>query len=314
MTGQKKQPDRVVSQLSLWENLDALGDALGVDLPLLENDATGMSSRLSQLDAQLQHAATHAASDALPPRVASLVDNTATQKDYAERIIKLLEKVCYSRNAYSVFYDWTSLVEAALDMLPTHLASAAQHGRLAEDAPEVARLFERLRASYRPADFEVFAQAFALLLESTEWGYMDVLGEVFMLFTHPNPRLGQYFTPWPVSSLLAELAVPSGERDVHERLKEAISKSPLAEAALLAGTLFREEEADWFRKIKMYTGSHCHSGTGNGWGAPLWLKKGLVSFTWAENTATVGHFLPHATQSGICGSPRHFPAQGASEK
>jgi hypothetical protein len=89
---------------------------------------------------------------------------------------------------------------------------------LAEDTPEVDQLFVWLRTRYRAEHFELFAKAFALLLESTEHGYMDVLGEVFMTFTHPNPGLGQHMTPWNVCLAMSAMTIQNGAREVHERL------------------------------------------------------------------------------------------------
>jgi hypothetical protein len=237
MSGRKK-PDRVVSQLSLWDE---------VEVSSVLPDASG-SPAAGGLDGKPPDPP----EDCLPRRALSLFDNTTVQSDYAGRIIKLLEKVSASGNStYRVYDDWTRLVEASLNMLPAHLASAAQHGRLAEDTPEVERLFEEMRTRYhRPEYFEAFSKAFALLLDSTEHGYMDVIGEVFMNFTHPNPHTGQYFTPWNVCVAMAAMAIQNGEREVHERLKKAIDQSPLAQAALLAGLMFQEGEGDqafeWF--------------------------------------------------------------------
>jgi len=72
------------------------------------------------------------------------------QRRSAEKITRLLEKATYASRPSRVFEDWLRLVEASLDMLPAHLANAAQHGRLAEDPPEIARLFAEMRARYRP--------------------------------------------------------------------------------------------------------------------------------------------------------------------
>ncbi len=66
---------------------------------------------------------------------------------YVRQIIKCLEKV----NAVSgyqscqIFDDWTQLVEACLEALPTHLTSIAQTGQLAEDTLETQQVFERIR-------------------------------------------------------------------------------------------------------------------------------------------------------------------------
>jgi hypothetical protein len=177
------------------------------------------------------------------------------QRKSAEKITRLLEKATYASRPSRVFEDWLRLVEASLDMLPAHLASAAQHGRLAEDPPEIARLFEELRARYRPQDFERFSEALGILLDDSAAGYMDVIGQVYMDFANPNPGNGQYFTPIEVCALLGAVSIcEKGEEAVRTRLMEAIEQAPpleaaLAQAGLLSGLLFDENEPgalEWF--------------------------------------------------------------------
>ena len=168
-----------------------------------------------------------------------------TQRRSAEKITRLLEKATYASRPSRVFEDWLRLVEASLDMPPAHLVSAAQHGRLAEDPPEVARLFQEMRARYRPQDFERFSEAFGILLDDTSAGYMDVIGQVYMDFANPNPGNGQYFTPLSVCQFIALAVVENGEEQVKARLIEAIEQAPpleaaLAQAGLLSGLLFEE--------------------------------------------------------------------------
>jgi hypothetical protein len=177
------------------------------------------------------------------------------QRRSAEKITRLLEKATYASRPSRVFEDWLRLVEASLDMLPAHLASAAQHGRLAEDPPEIARLFEELRARYRPRDFERFSEALGILLDDSAAGYMDVIGQVYMDFANPNPGNGQYFTPIEVCALLGSLSIgEKGEEAIRMRLMEAIEQAPpleaaLVQAGLLSGLLFDEGEPgalEWF--------------------------------------------------------------------
>jgi hypothetical protein len=169
------------------------------------------------------------------------------QRRSAEKITRLLEKATYASRPSRVFEDWLRLVEASLDMLPAHLASAAQHGRLAEDPPEIARLFEELRARYRPQDFERFSEALGILLDDSAAGYMDVIGQVYMDFANPNPGQGQYFTPIEVCQAMATMTIGRGEEQVKARLLEALEQAPpleaaLAQAGLLSGLLFDEGE------------------------------------------------------------------------
>jgi hypothetical protein len=161
--------------------------------------------------------------------------------NYATEIVKRLARVTAvaGYGAAVVFDDWTRIVEASLEALPNHLKAVARTGRWAEDTPETAEVFAQVRARYREGArpsahrrvWENFSQAFALLLESAGpglWGYADfdvgymgpdVIGQVYMDFANYDPRWSaQYWTPWNVALLAARVTIPSGARDVHDRL------------------------------------------------------------------------------------------------
>lgn len=194
---------------------------------------------------------------------------------YVRRIIKCLEKVnaLSGYHAYQIFDDWSQLVEVCLEALPTHLTSLAQTGRLAEDTLETRQVFERIQSRYSQPVYasksanvwQYFSQAFAILLESAEpglWGpgsygnfdvgYMgpDVIGHTYMLYASPNQAKAQIFTPWNVALLLGRINISSGERQVHDRLKQACQHPDniLAQATLLAGLAIDnpQQAREWF--------------------------------------------------------------------
>lgn len=215
------QPDKVIDQRSLFGP-----DGTPADRPAsavlhgaaLELTTGKPSDPVGDDGGDLARPASRGASDLRSAQMAS----HETQRKSAEKITRLLEKATYASRPSRVFEDWLRLVEASLDMLPAHLASAAQHGRLAEDPPEVARLFQEMRARYRPQDFERFSEAFGILLDDTSAGYMDVIGQVYMDFANPNPGNGQYFTPLSVCQFIALAVVENGEEQVKARLLEAL--------------------------------------------------------------------------------------------
>lgn len=194
---------------------------------------------------------------------------------YVRQIITCLEKVNARSgyHAYQIFDDWTQLVEVCLEALPTHLTSIAQTGQLAEDTPETKQVFERLRSRYELQPYRststdiwsYFSRAFAILLESAEpglWGpgsygdfdvgYMgpDIIGHIYMLYATPNLARAQIFTPWNVALLLGRMNIPSGEQQVHDRLKQACQHPDniLAQAMLLTGLAIDDpqEAREWF--------------------------------------------------------------------
>lgn len=196
---------------------------------------------------------------------------------YVRRIINCLEKVNARSgyHAYQIFDDWSQLVEACLDALPAHLTALAQTGRLAEDSAETRQFFARIRSRYEQQNYRssaaeiwsAFGQALAILLESAEpglWGpgsygnfdvgYMgpDVIGHTYQLYATPNQARAQIFTPWNIALMMGKFLVPDGERQVHDRLKQACQHPDniLAQATLLAGLAIDDpaEAQAWFFK------------------------------------------------------------------
>jgi hypothetical protein len=114
--------------------------------------------------------------------------------------------------------------------------------------------------------WESFSQAFALLLESAApglWHYADfdqgtimgpdVIGQTYMDFANYDPKwAAQYWTPWNVALLMSKLSIPDGARDVHDRLKQALTHpdNVLGAAVLLASLVIPEDDAaahrEWF--------------------------------------------------------------------
>lgn len=164
-----------------------------------------------------------------------------------KEIIKRLEKCTASGHGHDeVFDDWLALAEACLERLPAHVASARRSGRPAGDIPQTVELFDRLRSKYGRygrADyyFGLFSEALTILLDSVLLGYRDVLGDVYMAFAYPNPGAGQFFTPFPIAKVMAEMTIMDGAHEVHERLKDALSKSALGAAAALTGVLAAQD-------------------------------------------------------------------------
>lgn len=177
---------------------------------------------------------------------------TAPSGDPVKEISKRLERnLAYGHRASEVFDDWLALVYHTLRALPAHLASAAATGRPAEDTPETQAVWARLRTRYpQPAAWTNFVAAFAVLLDATEgfWvagveparsGGFDVLGSVYMELA-ANPHAGQFFTPWPVASMMAQVTIDAGGAEVLDRLRQAHERAAAREdanAALLAATV-----------------------------------------------------------------------------
>jgi hypothetical protein len=170
---------------------------------------------------------------------------------FAGDIIKSLEalETASGTRAGSVFDDFLTATLLTLERLPDHLESATTTGRLAEPTADETETFEKMHDRYsRIRDIDCrdyFAPALNALLESTAYGYMDVLGVVYMRYGYPGE--GQVFTPFPVARMMAQMTIGDAQ-DLHTHIKEAIAQSPLSEAALMSAMAIddSDEAKGWF--------------------------------------------------------------------
>lgn len=150
---------------------------------------------------------------------------------HAKEIIKHLDRTMTGGvGQYQVFEDWLDMVHAALTTLPSHLRSAIKEGRLEEDTPETADLFARFRERYTPSNWQHFAAAFVELLASADGAeglveWQDTIGDVYMEWGIPNKHTGQFFTPYHVSRMSAQVIMGDVEERIYERIEMAYLKT-----------------------------------------------------------------------------------------
>lgn len=174
---------------------------------------------------------------------------TKNLDDYFRRavddIVRILSRIA-TRSHHRVdrvFEDWLQMVDDALAMMPLHAVAVMQTGELADDPPEIKARFDRIADTYRHAldKKHNFARAMSVLLESAQTGYFDVVGTVYMAINAENRYAGQYFTPWPVAQMMAQILVgDSGPVLVIERLMaaaDAAANAPDAPPGLKAARL-----------------------------------------------------------------------------
>lgn len=171
--------------------------------------------------------------------------------DYKKQIIRTLERITASGvSAYDIFDDFLGISLDSLERLPDHVRAIAQTGKVAEDTEEVQKRFQRLRERYRENRryFELFAEALGYLILSAEDGWEDIIGDVYMEFGISNKHNGQFFTPFHLAKLMADMTTSDLPAMVHERIKSACKENPLAQAMLIAGMGIEDpaQAEDWF--------------------------------------------------------------------
>ena len=181
---------------------------------------------------------------------------------YAKDIIKHLDHITASGNRPSVvFQDFLDITLDTLEAMPAHIRSAVREGKFAQDTPEVAERFERLRARYTSKYcWDHFSQAFILLLQSAdgeegvvEWD--DTIGQIYMDWGVPNKRTGQFFTPFEISRMMAALTMGDIEDQLYQRLEAAYLKTPAGSMHEIMTS--RERVSAFVRKMGAYLVPMC---------------------------------------------------------
>jgi hypothetical protein len=106
--------------------------------------------------------------------------------------IKLLRSLSHRHAAHRVFSDFCACAAIAI-------SNAVD---LAQRETREARYLDIIGA-YKPDEVQSLAKMLALVTESLERGFHDCLGELFMALELSNHWVGQFFTPYPVASMMA---------------------------------------------------------------------------------------------------------------
>ena len=108
--------------------------------------------------------------------------------------IKIFNQISHSHNRYTVFKDYV------------YMAAISLHNAIVRDQ-ELEDEYLAIVVKYSKEDVHLFPKLLAELTLGLEFNIGDFLGEVFMSLDFGEARLGQFFTPYHLSKLLADLCV-----------------------------------------------------------------------------------------------------------
>lgn len=124
-----------------------------------------------------------------------------------EMIIKRINELSGKYAPYQIFYDF---VEASAIAVAN--ACTIRHDDVWKEREE---RYQRIINKYQPEEVERLAEMFGLLVQSLQDEIEDVLGEVFMRSGCGNKHTGQFFTPFHLAALTAELDLPDEISEEH---------------------------------------------------------------------------------------------------
>ncbi len=112
--------------------------------------------------------------------------------DYLKAFITKLQNLDHSRRTDTVFRDFLALCTYAI-MQPFYRSS------------EIEQKYLNIIGKYNKGQADEFPKLLALLVNALEEKYQDFLGQVYMQLNISNKASGQFFTPYHVSKLMAEI-------------------------------------------------------------------------------------------------------------
>ena len=120
-------------------------------------------------------------------------------------IIKMIEQISGKYSAYEVFTDWIRCSGLAISNSITMI-----HGKVWQDREQM--YIDTMR-KYTPEEGKMLSEMFSMLAETLEFEMTDVLGQIYMESGMGSKAAGQFFTPFHLSRLCAELSLPEPDEN-----------------------------------------------------------------------------------------------------
>lgn len=132
-----------------------------------------------------------------------------TANGHQQAVVKLLEELAYRNGmarAFSDFVEMCAIVLSKVDLQASERREARYlevvKGYSSEDLERFVAAFAHLQMAFQ-ACFHATEDAAAPLPYSV--AFADILGQIYMMLDMGNAGTGQFFTPYPVSFLMAQM-------------------------------------------------------------------------------------------------------------
>lgn len=140
-----------------------------------------------------------------------------------ERIADIMRST--SGNVYSVYTDWIRMCAITISN------SVVWSQEMENDYMNIAK-------RYSKKELGMFAEAFGILQILMEEKYDDYLGSIYMMLETGSKRTGQFFTPYHISKLLAQITGVKKE----EKGRKIINEPSCGAGANIIAFLEKEKE------------------------------------------------------------------------
>lgn len=132
--------------------------------------------------------------------------------DYKKEIIKKINAISGKYSPYEVFTNWIQCCSLAISNSCTLIEDKVWKEREKQYLAVIGR--------YTQEEAQEFVEMLAYLPLAFENGMSDILGEIYMEAGMGSKNTGQFFTPYHVSRMCAELVLPKPDEDGIYRINE----------------------------------------------------------------------------------------------
>lgn len=116
-----------------------------------------------------------------------------------EKIIEKIQKMAGRYSVYEIFSDWVAMCALSIRIQTCVTQEQAQKNE---------QRYIDIAKKYTPEEVVEMAWMMADLAMAYEDWIRDILGEIYMELGLGNKNTGQFFTPFHVSMMVAEMAIP----------------------------------------------------------------------------------------------------------
>lgn len=114
--------------------------------------------------------------------------------DYKKEIVKKIQSISSGYSVYTIFEDWVEMTAYTLSNQVDVL-----------NKEEREQNYLTIVRKYKTSELDTFAELTALLVAALEDTMEDVLGWVYMHLEISSKKLGQFFTPYHLCQLMADV-------------------------------------------------------------------------------------------------------------
>lgn len=160
--------------------------------------------------------------------------------DRKKEIIKTIHSIAGKYSAYEVFTDWIRCCSLSISNSCQLIQDKVWHDR--------EQLYLDTINRYTKEEVVLFIKMLDMLCETLEDNVSDVLGEIYMEAGMGSKSAGQFFTPFHLSVLCAEMSLPKEDWEIYEINEPSCGGGGMIIAAAVA---LKNRGIDYQRKMKV---------------------------------------------------------------